>query len=191
MRRLREARGSLAIAALCARRGSLRRVGDRELCAGRQGARDDPHGSRSAPHPRGGRISTDRSCARAGEVSSSVSEPRSSGSAGRWIRPCGGARAGLERGSRDLSLSYDELQDRRDAFGGGALISPYGDRAAMYASEMASTACAPEVTGASAGRCRYRCRPRDFRGAGSRWPRAGCRRSSRSTRPSTVCRAPP
>ena len=48
-----------------------------------------------------------------------------------------GARAGLANGTADLSFSYDELQDRRNAFGGGALISPYGDRAAMYASEMA------------------------------------------------------
>jgi hypothetical protein len=47
-----------------------------------------------------------------------------------------GMRAGLERDALDLSLSYDELQ-HRDGFGGGAIISPYTDRAAMYASEMA------------------------------------------------------
>lgn len=46
-----------------------------------------------------------------------------------------GMRAGLERETLDLSLSYDELQ-HRDGFGGGAIISPYTDRAAMYASEM-------------------------------------------------------
>lgn len=46
-----------------------------------------------------------------------------------------GMRAGLERETLDLALSYDELQ-HRDGFGGGAIISPYTDRAAMYASEM-------------------------------------------------------
>lgn len=46
-----------------------------------------------------------------------------------------GMRAGLEREGVDLSLAYDELQ-HRDGFGGGAIISPYTDRAAMYASEM-------------------------------------------------------
>ena len=47
-----------------------------------------------------------------------------------------GMRAGFERETVDLSLSYDELQHRQAGFGGGAIISPYGDRAAMYASEM-------------------------------------------------------
>lgn len=46
-----------------------------------------------------------------------------------------GMRAGVGHESFDLSFSYDELQ-HREGFGGGALISPYGDRAAMYASEM-------------------------------------------------------
>lgn len=47
-----------------------------------------------------------------------------------------GMRAGLARQTLGLSLSYDELQ-HRSGFGGGAIISPYTDRAAMYASEMA------------------------------------------------------
>lgn len=47
-----------------------------------------------------------------------------------------GMRAGFEGERVDLSLSYDELQ-HRDGFGGGAIISPYTDRAAMYAGEMA------------------------------------------------------
>jgi len=47
-----------------------------------------------------------------------------------------GARAGLAHGALNLSVSYDRLRDRRGGFGGGALISPYGDRTALYAGEM-------------------------------------------------------
>lgn len=46
-----------------------------------------------------------------------------------------GMRAGLEYRHLDFSLSYDELQHRQ-GFGGGTIVSPYGDHAAMYAGEM-------------------------------------------------------
>lgn len=49
-----------------------------------------------------------------------------------------GARGGLKFDGNDVSLSYDKLEDHAGAYGGGALVVPYGDFTAMYAQVMAN-----------------------------------------------------
>ena len=47
-----------------------------------------------------------------------------------------GLRGGVKFGGNNVSLAYNKLDDHADSFGGGALISPYGDYTAMYAAVM-------------------------------------------------------
>lgn len=47
-----------------------------------------------------------------------------------------GLRAGARIDGTGLSLSYDDLRSHADSFGGGAIISPYGNYTAMYAQVM-------------------------------------------------------
>ena len=47
-----------------------------------------------------------------------------------------GLRGGVKFGANDLALSYNKLEDQKNSFGGGALVSPYGDYTAMYAAVM-------------------------------------------------------
>jgi len=47
-----------------------------------------------------------------------------------------GVRGGVKFGGNNVSLAYNKLEDHADSFGGGALISPYGDYTAMYAAVM-------------------------------------------------------
>lgn len=49
-----------------------------------------------------------------------------------------GVRAGLKAKGNNLSLSYDKLEDHAGSFGGGALVSPYGNDSAMFAAVMAN-----------------------------------------------------
>lgn len=47
-----------------------------------------------------------------------------------------GLRGGVKFDGNDVSLAYNNLADRPNAFGGGAIVSPYGDYTAMYAAVM-------------------------------------------------------
>lgn len=49
-----------------------------------------------------------------------------------------GLRTGLKTASTNLSLSYDKLEDHSGSFGGGSIVSPYGDYTAMFAGVMAN-----------------------------------------------------
>ena len=47
-----------------------------------------------------------------------------------------GLRGGMKFSGNDISLAYNKLEDHADAFGGGSIVSPYGDHTAMYAAVM-------------------------------------------------------
>jgi hypothetical protein len=47
-----------------------------------------------------------------------------------------GLRGGVKFSGNNVSLAYNKLEDHANAFGGGALISPYGDHTAMFAAVM-------------------------------------------------------
>jgi outer membrane porin, OprD family len=47
-----------------------------------------------------------------------------------------GLRGGVKFGATNLSVSYDNLEHHSGSFGGGAIVSPYGNRTALYASAM-------------------------------------------------------
>ncbi len=47
-----------------------------------------------------------------------------------------GLLIGINYGINNISLSYNKLEDHVSSFGGGALVSPYGDYTAMYAAVM-------------------------------------------------------
>lgn len=47
-----------------------------------------------------------------------------------------GLRGGVKFSGNNVSLAYNKLEDHANAFGGGAIVSPYGDYTAMYAAVM-------------------------------------------------------
>ncbi|MGH8294908.1 MAG: hypothetical protein ACRETZ_05310, partial [Steroidobacteraceae bacterium] len=47
-----------------------------------------------------------------------------------------GLRGGVKFGATGLSVSYNDLEHHTGSFGGGAIVSPYGNRDALYASAM-------------------------------------------------------
>lgn len=47
-----------------------------------------------------------------------------------------GLRGGVKFSGNNISLAYNKLEDHADAFGGGTIVSPYGDYTAMYAAVM-------------------------------------------------------
>jgi hypothetical protein len=49
-----------------------------------------------------------------------------------------GLRGGAEFNGNNVSLAYNKLADHENSFGGGSIISPYGNYTAMYAAVMAS-----------------------------------------------------
>lgn len=49
-----------------------------------------------------------------------------------------GARGGVRLDGTSISLSYDDLRSHARSFGGGAIISPYGNYTAMYAQVMSA-----------------------------------------------------
>jgi hypothetical protein len=47
-----------------------------------------------------------------------------------------GVRGGIKFDGNNVSLAYNKLEDHASAFGGGAIVSPYGDYTAMYSAVM-------------------------------------------------------
>ncbi|MBN8743859.1 MAG: OprD family outer membrane porin [Thiomonas arsenitoxydans] len=47
-----------------------------------------------------------------------------------------GLRGGVKFSGNNVSLAYNKLEDHANAFGGGSIVSPYGDHTAMYAAVM-------------------------------------------------------
>ncbi len=58
------------------------------------------------------------------------------GKAGAVDSSLWGLRGGVKFGGNDVSLAYNKLQDHANSFGGGVIVSPYGDYTAMYAAAM-------------------------------------------------------
>lgn len=49
-----------------------------------------------------------------------------------------GARGGVKLGNNDISVAFDQLANSRASFGGGAIVTPYGDNGAMFAGVMSN-----------------------------------------------------
>ena len=47
-----------------------------------------------------------------------------------------GLRGGIKFSGNNISLAYNKLEDHANSFGGGSIVSPYGDSSAMYAAVM-------------------------------------------------------